>query len=605
VAGVIEIMGSSLYSRADTPIRELIQNAHDAIIRRRRRELTYQGRIDVEQDPAQAILRFHDDGIGLSPEEAEQYLSTLGVGLTGLLKKGQSATGPAGSADGLIGQFGIGLFSAFLLAERLVVESRRADVAEAVRWEAGAATDIELSSSPRSEPGTTVTLYLKPEHRGLADKPELLEAAIKEFADFLLVPIYLNRGKARVNVIQVAWFEPTPEREAVDLELEGYFGETPLDVIPLQVERPLTVRGALYVTPQRVPGFAGDPVVTVTVRRMVISRRIQGLLPAWASFLRGVLELPDCSPTASREDLVRDERFNQVSALLEERLYAHLEHLAAAESVRLESVLAWHRYTLAGAALRERRLRDLLRRTYRLPTSKGLLTFEEILAQSEADPLFESEVERVVWYNTDRRQERWMNTLFAGQETPCVHTLRSFEETLLATWVADTTEAGTPADLRTASPGSPKFAEAVLGIHDLEDAPAAWQDFLAATGAKVLCASFRGDQPVMAFLNERYELQRTFDDLKKQGTIPTGFQRLIDAHFDAAPTGRNEVLLNRNHRLVRRALELSTSHPLASALRLLVFNALTTAGAAGTRAAERQLLDDLDWIADALWGKGR
>jgi molecular chaperone HtpG len=266
-------------------------------------------------------------------------------------------------------------------------------------------------------------------------------------------------------------------------------------------------------------------------------------------------------------------------------------------------VLAWHRYTLTGAALEERRLRELLRRTYRLPTSRGLLTFDEILAQSPADPLAEAEAERVIWYNTDRRQELWLNTLFAGQDVPCVHALRGFEETLLATWTADTCEAGTVTDLRMASPSAVNFASLILGVTDMDAAPAAWQEHLACTGARILCATFRGEQPVMAFLNERYELQQTFEELKKQGDIPAGFQRLIDAHFGETPASQNEVLLNRNHRLVARALEQSTRHPLASVLRLLVCKALSSAGAGIDRAVERELHADLDWIAEALWGK--
>jgi molecular chaperone HtpG len=606
IPGIIDIMGTSLYSRSDTPIRELIQNAHDAVQRRRKRELAYRGRIDLEQDATAHTLRFHDDGIGLTVEEAEKYLSTLGVGVTGLLKKGHGAALPpelAGDGEGLIGQFGIGLFSAFMLAERVVVESRRLDAPEGVRWEAGAGTEILIAPCERAEPGTSVTLHLKPEHRHLAEKVEPLEAAVKEFADFLPVPIHLNGSPARANVINVAWFDPTPDREAVELELEGYFNETPLDVIPLRLERPVALAGALYVTPQRTPGFTGEPVVTVTVRRMVISRRIQGLLPQWASFLRGVLELNGCSPTASREDLVRDADFERVREVLEEKLFEHFERLAGEEPNRLEAVIAWHRYALAGAALDEPRLRSLLRRTYRLPTSKGPLTFAEILEQSPADALLESDVERVVWYNSDRRQERWVNSLFAGLEVPCVHALRSFEESLLAALVADTNAGGTAADLRAASPSSPGFA-AVLGVSDLEEVPRAWQEHFAATGARVLSASFRGEQPVIAFLNERAELHRTFEDLKKQGTIPSGFQRLIDAHFESGPSAANEVLLNRNHRLVRRALSQKTSAPLASVLRLLVHNALTSAGASLPREAQQTQLEDLEWVADALWGKG-
>jgi hypothetical protein len=143
----------------------------------------------------------------------------------------------------------------------------------------------------------------------------------------------------------------------------------------------------------------------------------------------------------------------------------------------------------------------------------------------------------------------------------------------------------------------------MLGVSDLEEAPPSWQEFLSATGAKVMLASIRGPQPVLAFLNERAELFRTFDELKKQGTIPSGFQRLIDNHFDQQPAGQNEVLLNRNHRLVGRALTQKTSSPLASVLRLLVINALTAAGATVPRAAQAQQVEDLDWIAEALWGK--
>jgi molecular chaperone HtpG len=343
--------------------------------------------------------------------------------------------------------------------------------------------------------------------------------------------------------------------------------------------------------------------VAVTVRRMVISRKIQRLLPEWASFLRGVLELNDCAPTASREGLVQDDRFQQVRLTLERLIYEHFEQLSMSDPQRLQSILAWHRYTLAGAALTHPRLRELLKRTYRFPTSQGQLTFEEIRQKSVADPLFEDEADRVVWYNADRRQEAWANSLFNGHEAPCVHTLLSFEESLLATMAADNTAHGEAVDIRPASPSAQGFAASILGISDIEDAPPQWQEFLSGTGAKILCASFNEGQPVMAFLNERRELLKTFDELKKEGTIPAGFQRMIDQHFAGESPAENEVLLNRSHRLVGRALTQSTRSPLAGVLRLLVGNALATAGASVDRKAQRQQAEDLDWIAEALWGK--
>ncbi len=604
ISGIIDIMGKSLYSRADTPIRELIQNAHDAIMRRRSVDLRHHGRIEIEQSAGLGTLSFHDDGIGLSADEAEQYLGTLGLGITGMIKRWPSE-GPvaAGDSSALIGQFGVGLFSAFLLADRIVVETRSAASTEGVRWEAGPGTDIELSWSPRERVGTSVTLFLKPLFRQYAESREVLETAIREFADFLPVPIHLGGDKTRVNVINVPWFDPTPDPEALELELESYFRETPLDIIPIRQERTATIAGALYVSPQRTPGFSSEATVAVTIRRMVISRKITGLLPTWASFLRGVLELSSCSPTASREDLVRDASFHAVRSALEEAIYSHLERMAAHDPRRLQSLLTWHRYTFAGAALSQPRLRRLLRDAYRFSTSQGALTFQEILDRSEADPLFETEADAVLWHNVDRRQEPWVNQLFSHHPAPCVHALLSFEESLLATLISDEAERGRDVDLRIASPTSTGFAEQVLGLRETEDAPQAWLEFLAETGAKILIAEFDSTRPVMAFLNERRELLATLSELKKEGSIPAGFQRLIDRHYDDQAPPRNEVVLNRAHRLVARALSQSTRTPIASVLRLLVIQSLQQAGAGVSKDARQLQADDLDWVADALWGR--
>lgn len=603
IAGVIEIMGSSLYSRMDTPIRELIQNGHDAIMRRRSRDLTYRGRIDIQQDANAGTLTFSDDGIGLSPEDAEKFLGTLGIGITGLLKgrgSDEQRDEITGDGDHLIGQFGIGLFSAFMLADRLVVESRREDC-EGIRWDAGPGTSIQLSSCERSAVGTSVCLHLKPQFRVMAESPEPLEAAIREYADFLNIPIHLNGSAARVNVINVAWFEPTPDAEAIELELANYFNESPLDVIPIRLETPASIAGALYISPQRTPGFADEATVAVTVRRMVISRRVRDLIPGWASFLRGVLELEDCSPTASREDLVRDDHFQLVRKSLDEFLFNHLEKMADEEPDRLEAIVNWHRYVLAGAALSEGRLRSLLAKVYRFKTSRGTLLFDEILRLSAADALHESDADFVIWYNADRRQERYLDDVFASNRTPCVHVFRSFEESLLASMIADNTT--DHIDLRPATPSSANFASSVMGMADLEEAPAAWTDFLRSTQAQVMIASFQPGLPVVAFLNERYELAQTFEELRKDGDIPKGFQRLIDAHFRQAPTGQNEVILNRDHRLVQRAIKQGPRSPLASVLRLLVLNSLNAAGAGRGQEAAQVQTEDLDWIADALWGQ--
>jgi hypothetical protein len=197
-----------------------------------------------------------------------------------------------------------------------------------------------------------------------------------------------------------------------------------------------------------------------------------------------------------------------------------------------------------------------------------------------------------------------MNSLFADHAMPCVHAVRSFEESLLASMAGDWAEdRGESIEVRIASPSQDSFGTQILGVSDIEEAPEAWQAFFASADAKIRVASFRNQQPVMSFLDNRHELQKSYEDLKRQGTVPVGFQRLIDSHFRDAQTHQNEVLLNRNHPLIERVLSQRTDTPLASVLRLLVFSALNSAGAAKSRDMISVEKDDLDWIAEALWGR--
>jgi HSP90 family molecular chaperone len=603
VAGVIHIMGSALYSRPAAAIRELLQNAHDAIVRREKTDLGFLGRIDVFQDREHGILAFEDNGVGLTAEEAEAYLGTLGVGITGLLKGEHPDSVAERNGDtGLIGQFGIGLFSAFMVADEIEVISRKIGQESAVRWRAGAGTDILLSSSSRSETGTTVRLHLNTQFREWGMHQEGMEDVIREFADYLPIPIFLNRGKSRVNVIHSEWFDPTPDLEGLASEFETQFEETPLDVVPVHIREPVPICGALYISPQRTPGFSGEAIVTGTVLRMVVSKRIDDLIPPWAGFLRGVLELPRCRPTASREELVRNEQFEQARQAIENHLFQHFEELAVSSPARMESLLTWHRYLWAGAGLFVPRIRELLKNNYRFQTSRGSLTAKEIFGRSRACPIRDSEFDIVVWFNSDRRQERWLTSLFAMQDVPCVHTFQSFEESLLATMISDLAEAQR-VDLRPAHPSSKEFASQIVDARDMEPAEPQWAEFLQSTGATVFCADFREEIPVIAFLNEKHGLRQAFDDIKKQGKVPEGFQRLIDRQFEREDDTTNHVLLNRNHRLVARALEQSTAAPMASVLRLLVLQSLVAAGASVPREAINTQVNDLDWIADALWGK--
>ena len=599
--GLIDLMGTSLYSKPCVAIRELIQNAHDGIVRRRMKDLNYTGAIRFRQDAARGIMQIEDDGIGLTAAEAEKYLSTLGAGITGMLRR-ETKTNSALDDMGLIGQFGIGLLSAFLFSDEIIVESLKADgCSDPIRWVADAGTTIHLAPGEKTTPGTTVTLRLRPEQIGYAKSEELLEESINEYADFLNVPIYLGDREQRVNLMEPAWFDPEADEEKLLPALENWFNELPLCVIPIRREKPITIQGALYISPERLPGFSRESMVAVTIRRMIISRSVQKLIPPWAPFVRGVLELPECRPTASREELVQDESFELVRKVLEEELFNYFERLIDEKPTVWESLLSWHRYMLAGAAIENVRLRKLLRRTYLFSTHCGRMVFYEILRRSTSRSLKDRGRNRVVWYHGDRRQEPAMDSIFMGIRSPCVHATSTFEETLLHAMSLDREiETGEKIECRIAVPGSKDFTADILRAKNQRPLDDRWEMFFESLDCKIYTAECESPQPVFAFLNERQDLIRTVNALKKEGTIPFSFQRMIDKHLDGEEMPRNELLLNRSHLLIARALESGPTSPLAAVMRILIFQVMQSAGARLGSVSREELDGDLLEIANAF-----
>jgi molecular chaperone HtpG len=587
IAGVIEILGYSLYSRRDAAIRELLANAHDAILRRRAEKLDFTGEIRILQDPQKGTLSISDDGIGIDELEAETYLGTLGSGLSGILKKND---GQARGHDrtGVIGQFGVGLFSAFLLADRIIVDSRKSLDGPAVRWQAGASTSITLGPGERAELGTTVTLVLSEPHRDWSREPKLVEEAVRRYADFLPVPIYLDQSRRRLNLMTPSWFESTPDPEMVSMELEQRFDDNPLDLILVNLESP-RVRGAIYVTRNRTPGFSGRPLVTATLRRMVISSRIDGLFPEWGSFYRGILEMPELQPTTSREDLIRDASFLQVQAQLSNLLLARLRELSRSDLTRLRSLYTWHRYAFTGAALDEPELRNILASSYQLQTTRGPMTFNEVL---ERDP--------TIWLNSNPRQEAWIASVFNDHPATCIQATRTFESSLITLMAADLHSERPDIDLQSAQPGNERFMSEVLGITNPADLDSDWNDYFAPFGARVQLADCLSNAPVLAFPRASAELRRDFESISSDGRIPPSFARMISKHFSAEDQDRSTLILNRRQPLVQRALAGSIHSPLASILRLLAHNALTIAGAKLNTEDHAIVSKDLDWIAETI-----
>lgn len=379
----MKVLGEHLYSSPNVAIRELVQNAHDSCMRRRLEspEEPFEARITVHTDPAARTLAFEDTGAGLTEVEIEQYLATIGSGYTRLLREQ--------GHDGLIGMFGLGFLSAFVVSERIEVwtcSARQPDRAWSFSSRSG--HSYLVTSAPARPVGTLVTLHLRPRFEELSRRAPV-RALLERYCGLLDVPIHVG-DDAPVNDRPPPWRVDDPQlsplrrrREALDFARRFEPGFEPLCTVPITPTEDSDVRGLVWIQDSATYGTSDNRHVSVFVRGMLVSGDAQELLPPWAGFCGAVLESEALLPTASRESLQEDERYEAAQAAIREALIEGLRGLARDEPAAWRTVLRRHNEALLGAALCDPRLFDLLCDELTLPTSQGDLPARTILARAD------------------------------------------------------------------------------------------------------------------------------------------------------------------------------------------------------------------------------
>ncbi len=171
--GLIKLLAEHLYSEPDVFVRELVQNANDSIVRRRRSEPDLAGRVEIVSDPASRTLVFRDNGLGMDRRDIREFLSVIGSSGTGATRR--ELSGQSGAGLELIGQFGIGMLSAFVVAERVVVRTRKLGEPGGFAWHNSGSVDCELYADPKEEVGTEIAISVAPDYAFLLEETQLLE----------------------------------------------------------------------------------------------------------------------------------------------------------------------------------------------------------------------------------------------------------------------------------------------------------------------------------------------------------------------------------------------------------------------------------------------
>jgi molecular chaperone HtpG len=351
VRQLLHLMIHSLYSNREIFLRELVSNASDALDRLRFEAIAApelqaddpELKIEVAFDPALRTITITDNGIGMTRDDVIRNLGTIARSGTGeFIGK---LTGEQRKDANLIGQFGVGFYSAFMVADRVQVETRRAGApaAEGVRWVSDGQGEFTVEAVERPARGTTLTLHLKEDAAEFADEFRIQDL-IRRYSDHIAFPVLLRKPAAdgqestteAANAAKALWTRP--KAEITDDEYREFYKhvahdfQDPLAWSHNRVEGKREYTSLLYV-PARAPwdlwNRAAPRGLKLYVRRVFILDEAEQFLPLYLRFIRGVVDSGDLSLNVSREMLQQDEVVESMRTALTKRVLDVLDKLAA------------------------------------------------------------------------------------------------------------------------------------------------------------------------------------------------------------------------------------------------------------------------------------
>jgi molecular chaperone HtpG len=391
VRDLLKLMIHSLYSHRDIFLRELISNASDANDRLRFAAiadptlLTQDPELEirVDADAKNGTVTIRDNGIGMTREDAIANLGT--IARSGTAEFFRSLSGDQQKDSALIGQFGVGFYSAFIVADRVEVVSRRAGAPEeaGVRWESSADGDFTVETVTQAARGTTVTLHLKPDAKEFAD-PFRLRSLIRRYSDHIGFPVRMRKeGEASleyelVNEAKALW--TLPRTDISDEEYKQFYQHIAHDYTdPLawshnKVEGKRDYTSLLYL-PGRAPFdlFQRDAArgLKLYVRRVFIMDDAEQFLPQYLRFVKGIVDSSDLPLNVSRELLQQDPEVDAIRGGLTKRVLDMIARLMKEEPGKYAAF--WKEF---GAVLKEGLAQDTANKDRILPLLRFASTHE-------------------------------------------------------------------------------------------------------------------------------------------------------------------------------------------------------------------------------------
>jgi molecular chaperone HtpG len=342
---LLQLMVHSIYSNKDIFLRELISNASDALDKLRLESFmnkdlpvdTSDLHIGLEVDKEQRTLTVRDNGIGMSRDDVIALIGTIAKsGTAELLRSIKDAK----DAPELIGQFGVGFYSTFMVADKVTLLTRRAGESTGTRWESTGEGTYTIETVDDAPQGTSVTVHLKPEDKDdhLYDYTAdwKIREIVKRYSDFIAWPIRLGTGEdaATLNSMKALWARPRSEVDQAEYnefyKHVSHDWTDPLETIHMKAEGTFEYEALLFI-PAHAPFDLflrdGKRGVQLYVKRVFIMDNCEALMPAYLRFVKGVVDAHDLSLNISREILQQDRHIQVVRRRLVKKVLSTINDM--------------------------------------------------------------------------------------------------------------------------------------------------------------------------------------------------------------------------------------------------------------------------------------
>ena len=412
IAEMLDLVVNSLYSKKEIFLRELVSNASDAIDRAKFLSLTDktlvadnpEWKIQIAADKEAKTLMISDNGTGMDAAELEQNLGTIASSGTKKFREmletkakgeGKGDAGLPGGLPELIGQFGVGFYAAFMVADKVTVETMKRGTEASYKWESDMSGSYTISDGDRDYPGTSITLHLRDDQVEFLDRWRVAEL-IKKYSDFIAYPVTFrdlhppkdekeDAKKRReedeakpLNTMVALW-----KRAKKDVKQEEYDEfykhlthdwDGPFETIPFSGEGAVEFKALLFLPkkatmdlfmPQQKRGLS------LYVRNVFIGDDIEMLLPSYLRFVKGVVDSADLPLNVSREMLQDDAIIQKIKTAVTKKILSTLEDLKKKDAAKYEEF-----YTTFGTVLKEGvhtdwSEADRLKKLLKYPTARG------------------------------------------------------------------------------------------------------------------------------------------------------------------------------------------------------------------------------------------